>query len=53
MLNPDHLDLPESAQVPMCYSPEHIKIIVVGGEGEEWGWGTLSYFEATSIDKWR
>ena len=52
-LNPDHLAAPDNAPVPMLYSPEHIKIIVAGGEGADWGWGTLSYYEAISIDKWR
>ena len=53
MLNVDHLAAPDNAAVPMIYSPEYIKIIVAGGEGADWGWSTLTWHKATSIDKWR
>ncbi len=53
-LNPDHLDLPDNAPVPcIIRGPESIKIIVAGGDGYAWGWGSAWVPTATSIDKWR
>ena len=53
-LNPDHLDLPDDAQVPFIMDgPETIKIIVAGGCGFAWGWGSGWLPTSTSIDKWR
>jgi len=56
MFNPDHLDLPDDAQMPFIFrGPESIKIVVAGGDGDAWGWGTYFYTnpKSTSIDKWR
>ncbi|GAH47746.1 unnamed protein product, partial [marine sediment metagenome] len=56
MFNPDHLDLPDDAQMPFIFrGPESIKIVVAGGAGDAWGWGTYFYKDpkSTSIDKWR
>ena len=54
MLNPDHLDLPDGAPVPFIVrGPETIKIIVAGGDGFAWGWGSGWLPASTSIDKWR
>ncbi|GAF92612.1 unnamed protein product, partial [marine sediment metagenome] len=54
MLNPDHLDLPDDAPVPFIVrGPETIKIIVAGGDGFAWGWGSGWLPASTSIDKWR
>ena len=52
-VNPDHLDLPDDAQVPMFIGgPETIKIVVSGGDGDGWGFGGWRY-SSSSIDKWR
>ena len=53
MLNPDHLDLPDDAPVPRFINPQHVKIIVAGGEGSGWVWGGFLEYFTTSIDKWR
>ncbi len=54
VLNPDHLDLPDEAPVPFIMrGPASIKIIVAGGEGFAWGWGSGWWPASTSIDKWR
>jgi len=53
-LNPDHIDLPDDAMVPFIMrGPETIKIIVAGGSGFAWGWGSGWVPKSTSIDKWR
>ena len=53
-LNPDHLDLPDDAQVPFIMrGPKTIKIIVAGGDGFAWGWGSGWLPKSTSIDKWQ
>ena len=53
-LNPDHLELPGDALVPcIVRGPESIKIIVAGGDGYAWGWGTGWLPVSASIDKWR
>ena len=55
-LNPDHLDLPGDAQMPFIFrGPKSIKIVVAGGIGDAWGWGTYFHRDpiSTSIDKWR
>jgi len=52
-LNPDHIDLPDDAMVPFIMrGPETIKIIVAGGPGFAWGWGSGWLPRSTSIDKW-
>ncbi|GAI44170.1 unnamed protein product, partial [marine sediment metagenome] len=52
-VNPDHLDLPDDAQIPIFISgPESIKIIVTGGDGDGWSFGGAG-FSTTSIDDWR
>ena len=54
MLNPDHLDAPDDALVPMIVNgPKSIKVIVAGGDGYAWGWGGGWAPTSTSIDKWR
>lgn len=54
MLNPDHLDLPDDAIVPMINSPEDITVIVAGGTGDAWTWGnSFGGPRVFSIDKWR
>lgn len=53
-LNPDHIDLPDDELVPFIMrGPETIKILVAGGEGFAWGWGSGWVPQSTSIDKWR
>jgi len=53
-LNPDHLELPDDALVPVfCEGPDAAKIIVTGGDGMQWGWGRSSSVKSTLIDKWR
>ena len=53
MINPDHLDLPDDAQIPVLIDgPEAIKIIVTGGDGDGWSFGG-AMFSTISIDKWR
>jgi len=55
-INPDHLDLPDDALIPILMEgPESVKVIVAGGGGNAWGWGTYFYhaLKSTSIDKWR
>ena len=52
-INPDHLELPDDAQIPMFIGgPETIKIVVSGGDGDGWGFGGWRY-RTSSIDKWR
>ena len=52
--NPDHLELPDDALLPcIVRGPESIKIIVAGGDGYAWGWGTGWLPVSASIDKWR
>ena len=52
-VNPDHLELPDDAQVPMfVWGPETIKIVVSGGDGDGWGFGGWR-FRSSLIDKWR
>ena len=52
-VNPDHLDLPDDAQVPVFINgPDDITIVVTGGDGDGWGFGGWT-FKDTSIDKWR
>jgi len=52
-VNPDHLDLPDDAQVPMFIGgPETIKIVVSGGDGDGWGFGGWNY-RSSLIDRWR
>ena len=53
-LNPDHLELPDDAQVPMFDSPDDITVIVAGGTGPAWTWGgCFRKPQVLSIDKWR
>lgn len=51
-LNPDHYDLPDDALVPCLWSPEHIKIVVAGGDGAGWGSAGVQ-FSSVPIDEWR
>jgi len=54
MINPDHLDLPDDAEVPIIVNgPKAIKIVVVGGKGTQWGYGGHLFGRSASIDKWR
>jgi len=54
MINPDHLDLPDDALVPIIVNgPKSIKIIVAGGEGTQWGYGGYLFGSSTLIDRWR
>jgi len=55
MINPDHLDLPDEALVPIIVNgPKAIKIIVTGQKGgSQWGYGGFLFGASTSIDKWR
>ena len=53
-LNPDHLNLPDDAQVPKLDSPDSIVIVVAGGTGDCQTWGaTFGPPKTYSIDKWR
>jgi len=54
MINPDHLDLPDDALVPIIVNgSQSIKIIVTGGNGTQWGYGGYLFGMSISIDKWR
>jgi len=54
MINPDHLDLPDDALVPIIVNgTKSIKIIVAGGRGAQWGYGGYIFSSSTLIDKWR
>ena len=54
MINPDHLDLPDDASVPIIVNgPKSIKIIVAGGRGTQWGYGGNLFGSSVLIDKWR
>ena len=54
MINPDHLDLPDDALVPIVVNgPKSIKIIVAGGRGTQWGYGGYNFSSSTLIDKWQ
>ena len=52
-LNPDHLDLPPDTLIPRIDNPDEINVIVAGGSGEAWGYGSAWRFRPYSIDKWR
>jgi len=53
-LNPDHLDAPDDALIPMIVGgPEAITIIVAGGDGYAWGWGGSWAPKYALIDKWK
>ena len=54
MINPNHLDLPDDALVPIIVNgPKSIKIIVAGGKGTQWGYGGYLFGSSLLIDKWR
>ena len=60
MLNPDHVDMPPDAPVPINPSPEHFIVVVAGGGAPNYNefqpafaWGTYGYYTVLPIAQWR
>lgn len=54
MINPDHLELPDDALVPIIVNgAREIKVIITGGAGFQWGYGNAWGTSSTLIDRWR
>jgi hypothetical protein len=60
MLNPDHVDMPPDALVPINPSPKYFVIVVAGGGAPNYNelqpafaWGTYGYYSVLPMANWK
>jgi hypothetical protein len=60
MWNPDHVDRPPDAPIPINPSPQHFIVVVAGGGAPNYNefqpafaWGTYGYYTVLPIARWR